>query len=66
MTALYSINLRVMGQANVTLLNTKTIFTYIEALGIPYRWGLILAFVIAAAVVKILLDSFLKTQIGFA
>ena len=38
MTALYSINLRVMGQANVTLLNTKTIFTYIEALGIPYRW----------------------------
>jgi len=67
MTALYSINLRVMGQANVTLLNAKTMFTYLEeVLGIPRRWGFISAFVVAVVVVKILLDSFLKTQLGFA
>lgn len=66
MTALYSINLRVMGRSNVTLLNAKTIFTYIEDWGIPRQWVFMTAFVIATVIIKILLDSFLKTQLGFA
>ncbi|MCM8900727.1 ABC transporter permease [Caldicoprobacter algeriensis] len=66
MTALYSINLRIMGRANVTLLNAKTIFTYIEEWGVPYKWVFITLFVIAAFLIKVLLDCFLKTQIGFA
>ena len=66
LTALYSINLRVMGRSNVTLLNAKTIFTYIETWGIPHQWIFIATFIVSAAVIKVLLDSFLKTQLGFA
>lgn len=66
MTALYSVNLRVMGRSNVTLLNARTIFTYIESWGIPHQWVFMAAFVLVSIVIKILLDSFLKTQLGFA
>jgi putative ABC transport system permease protein len=66
MTALYSINLRIMGRANVTLLNSRTIFTYIEEWGVPHRWVFLALFIITAFLIKVLLDCFLKTQIGFA
>lgn len=66
MTALYSINLRIMGRANVTLLNSRTIFTYIEEWGMPHRWVFLALFIITAFLIKVLLDCFLKTQIGFA
>ncbi|MFO7296260.1 MAG: ABC transporter permease [Caldicoprobacter sp.] len=66
MTALYSINLRIMGRANVTLLNARTIFTYIEEWGVPHRWVFLALFIITAFLIKVLLDCFLKTQIGFA
>ena len=57
MIALYSINLRILGKPNVSLLNTDTIFTSIHP--IP----LMLIMVIAA---KLLLDAFLKTDLGLA
>lgn len=66
MTALYSANLRVMGRSNVTLLNARTIFVYLESWGIPHQWVFMITFVVAAIIVKLLLDSFLKTQLGFA
>lgn len=66
MTALYSINLRIMGRANVTLLNSRTIFTYLEEWGVPHSWVFLALFTIAAFLIKSLLDCFLKTQIGFA
>lgn len=66
MTALYSINLRVMGRSNVTLLNAKTIFTYFEKWGIPRQWVFLTTFIIITVIIKILLDSFLKTEVGFA
>ena len=66
MTALYSINLRVMGRSNVTLLKARTIFTYIEEWGIPHQILFILTFLIIVIAIKILLDAFLKTEIGFA
>lgn len=57
MIALYSINLRIMGRPNVSLLNTETIFTSVSP--IP----LMLIIVIIA---KLLLDAFLKTDLGLA
>lgn len=57
MIGLYSINLRIMGKANVPLFNVDNIFKY----NVP-------AIVIIAAaliIVKILLDLYLKTKSGF-
>ena len=57
MIGLYSINLRIMGKANVPLFNVNNVFK----LNLP-------AVVIIAAVlivVKILLDLYLKTKSGF-
>lgn len=57
MIALYSINLRILGRPNISLLNTDTIFTAISP--IP----LMIVIVVAA---KLLLDAFLKTDLGLA
>ncbi|WP_053955406.1 ABC transporter permease [Inediibacterium massiliense] len=57
MIGLYSINLRIMGKANVPLFNQKTIFS----IGIKPIW-IILLF---ALCIKLLLDIFLKTKFGF-
>ena len=42
MIALYSINIRIMGKANVTLLKSDTVFTGISALGITGQWAVML------------------------
>lgn len=57
MIGLYSINLRIMGKANVPLLATKNLF----AAAVP-KLVIILIVVIAS---KILLDVYLKTKSGF-
>ena len=69
MTALYSINLRIAGKANLPIFNKETIFENAflesvvpEALD-PYLVSIIL-FVIVL-VCKILLDLFLKTRAGY-
>ena len=57
MIGLYSINLRIMGKANVPLFNTPNIFkTAMPA---------ILIILIMVIIVKILLDLYLKTKSGF-
>jgi len=57
MIGLYSINLRIMGKANVPLLNVKHLFNS----GIPK-----MAIIIGTLVlVKILLDLYMKTKSGF-
>lgn len=66
MTSLYSINLRVMGRPNIPLIGKETIFSNIEALGIPYPWNNIVILVSFIIIVKLVLDAFLNTQIGFA
>jgi len=74
MIALYSINLRIMGRANVSLLNEDTFFTKVndfwESLGlsniISANWSTLIVMVIVTLVVKILVDLFLKTEIGLA
>lgn len=42
MIALYSINIRIMGKANITLLKSDTVFTGISALGITGQWAVML------------------------
>jgi putative ABC transport system permease protein len=66
MTSLYSINLRVMGRPNIPLIGKDTIFSFIRDLGIPYPWNNLILLILVIAVVKLILDAFLNTQIGFA
>ena len=57
MTGIYSINLRIMGKANIALFQQKTIFSS----GV----GVLLTLGIFVLVIKIILDLFLKTKLGF-
>lgn len=68
MVALYSINLRIMGGANVSLLREVTIFDQVsEFLGIGTRiaYQLVVASVLAV-IVFFILNWFLRTEIGLA
>jgi len=68
MVALYSVNLRIMGGANVSLLRAVTIFSQASAfLGVTSRIGcsLIVAGVLAV-IVFFILNRFLRTEIGLA
>lgn len=58
MTALYSINLRIMGKSNIHLFNVKHLFSY--------DMKPIYIILIILLIVKILLDFLLKTEFGFA
>ncbi|MFW6238029.1 MAG: ABC transporter permease [Halanaerobiales bacterium] len=66
MTGLYSINLRIMGRPNIPLLQQDTIFSYFRHLGLQRPWNYILVLLIIVVIIKVLLDIFLKTQLGFA
>jgi putative ABC transport system permease protein len=57
MIALYSINLRIMGKPNISLLGADTLFSSIS----PF-WLM----VIVVIIVKLLLDVFLHTDLGLA
>jgi len=68
MVALYSINLRIMGGANVSLLREVTIFDQVsEFLGMSTRiaYQLVVAGVLAV-IVFFILNWFLRTEIGLA
>jgi len=66
MTALYSINLRVMGRPNIALLNEPVIFSVGEHMGMPYPWTntAVLAMLVCVAVAG--LAWFLATDVGLA
>ncbi|MEL7563720.1 MAG: ABC transporter permease [Dehalobacterium sp.] len=66
MIALYSINLRIMGKANVSLLRLDTVVTKITALGVPENWVVLVIGVIVSALAVALLWLFLNTEVGFA
>ena len=66
MTMLYSINLRIMGRSNIQLLTVDTILTPLENMDIDRFIPIILFFLIVTIFIKVLLDLFLHTQIGFA
>jgi putative ABC transport system permease protein len=56
MTLLYSVNLRLNGKSNIGLFNYSTIYDGMEV---------IVVLIIVVAAVKILMDLFLKTEIGY-
>jgi putative ABC transport system permease protein len=62
MIALYSINMRIMGKPNISLLGSDTLFSSIS-LSAPM---LIVVMFIVIMVVKLLLDAFLHTDLGLA
>ncbi len=66
MTALYSVNLRIMGRANIPLLRQPTFITILEETGLPQQYVPLLFFFSLVLIVKLVLDWFLHTEIGFA
>lgn len=65
MTALYSINLRIAGRANVPLFSKETLFDndFLKSLSIGYYTDVILLLFIVI-IFKIILDFYLKTKSG--
>jgi putative ABC transport system permease protein len=73
MTAVYTVNLRVMGRANTPLLTTPSVFGDIvlaaNALGLPIRETVITNIAILAvfvAIVALAMAAFLRTDLGLA
>jgi putative ABC transport system permease protein len=66
MTILYSINLRVMGRANIQLLTTPTIFSQMEQWNIARDIPIITFFFLIILITKVLIDLFLHTEYGLA
>lgn len=66
MTALYSVNLRIMGRPNIGLLGENTIFTPIEDLPLPHIYILPAAMFVVTAVVLLVVYRFLSSERGLA
>lgn len=66
MIGLYSINLHVMGKANVALLRVDTVFTKAEAFGLTPAMALLVVGIAGAVVVGCLLYWFFGTELGTA
>ncbi|MEG3030274.1 MAG: ABC transporter permease, partial [Oscillospiraceae bacterium] len=66
MIALYSINIRIMGKANITLLKSETVFTMMEDLGIKGNAGVIAVGGAIIIVIVAFLYWFFGTEIGCA
>lgn len=63
---LWSINLRIMGGANVPLLRTDSVFTPLEDLGVVGTWSGVAVFTVAVGLLAGLVLWFLKTDLGLA
>ena len=66
MTGLYSLNLRIMGQANLTLLGESTLMRTVASWGVGRMNAVLVVGFIAVAVVTLLLHVFFQTEIGLA
>jgi len=66
MTALYTINLRVMGKPNVALIMESTVLTPFESLGIPAMYMKVIFVAVCAIAGGLLVAWFLYTQYGLA
>ncbi len=68
MTALYSINLRIAGRANLPFFNMETVFDNALVRGLPaflQPYSKVLVVLVIVLIVKILLDLFMNTKAGF-
>lgn len=66
MIALYSVNLHVMGKANVSLLRMNTVYTYLETMNISATWALAIVGLVVAVLACVFLFWFFGTEIGAA
>ncbi|MBY0501929.1 MAG: ABC transporter permease [Alphaproteobacteria bacterium] len=66
MTALYSINLRVMGRPNIALLGEQTIFTPLENSSFPHIYVMATAMFVIAALFFVVMYFFLSSEKGLA
>ena len=66
MIGLYSINLHVMGKANVALLRVDTIFTFAESFGLSGSVAMFVVGLAAAVIVGCIMYWFFGTEIGTA
>lgn len=66
MTALYSVNIRIMGASFVSLNNLPTVFTPFENIGIPEDYVKIVVLGMIVIIVKLILDIFLVSKVGLA
>ena len=66
MTALFSVNLRVMGRPNLSLLNQKTIFDNFEKLNLPPYFDIIILGLIIISILISLMYIFFNTELGQA
>ena len=66
MIALYSVNLRIMGKANLSLLRMDTVYTPFEKMGLDHTYAVILFGLISVMGVVGILYWFFGTEIGCA
>lgn len=66
MTALWSINLRVMGRANISLLGTRTVFTDFAELPFMEEYGVLILSLISVLLIGTVIYFFLQTELGLA
>ncbi len=66
MTGLYSINLRVMGRANISLLGKDTIFTVFQNMNLPRHFDTIALGLLVVVLIIGLYVIFFKTEFGQA
>jgi len=66
MIALYSVNLRIMGKANIPLLNIKTVYNTLDFLNLSANMSTFVISLIVAVLCPTLLYWFYGTEIGMA
>ena len=66
MTGLLSVNLRIMGRPNLSLLNYKTIFSFLEGMELPKYFDIILIGIVFVGILIAAMYIFFATEIGQA
>lgn len=66
LTALYSINLKILGKANVPLLKEKTLVTLMQSLGLTKVMSVMIIGLLFSLILVVLITVFLKTEVGLA
>ena len=66
MIALYSVNLRIMGKANLPLLNTETIFTQAQSFGLTREIAVLAMGFLVVVVISVACYYFFGTELGAA
>ena len=66
MIALWSVNLRIMGKANISLLRMNTVYTFLESFGMDKTYAIIVLGLLLVLALVSLLYWFFGTEIGSA